>query len=77
MLFDEVIVRFHYSGYVKDPPNSVYIGGVVDEITDFDIDKSSFFEFRDYVIELGYSANSSMYFKVPALGFDDCLRRIE
>ena len=50
---------------------------MVDEIADFDIDKASFFEFRDYVIELGYPANSSMYFKVPGLDFDGGLRRIE
>lgn len=70
-------VRFHHSDYFTKPPNSVYIGGVVDEITDFDIDKVSFFEFRDYVMKLRYPTNSMMYFKMPALGFDDGLRRIE
>ena len=77
MLFDEVTIQFHHGGYFTNPPNSVYIGGVVDEIVDFDINKASFFEFRDYVIELGYPANSSMYFKVPGLDFDGGLRRIE
>lgn len=43
MLFDEVTIQFHHGGYFTDPPNSVYIGGVVDEITNFDIDKASFF----------------------------------
>ncbi|XXG46800.1 hypothetical protein AAC387_Pa02g1550 [Persea americana] len=61
----------------RDPPNSVYIGSVVDEITEFDIDRASFFEFRDYVMELGYPVNSSMFFKVPGLDFDRGLRRVE
>ena len=77
MLFDEVTVRFHHGGYFTDPPNSVYIGGVVDEINEFDIDRASFFEFKDYVMELGYPVNSSMFFKVPGLDFDGGLRRIE
>eukprot|EP00268_Persea_americana_P028921 TRINITY_DN2802_c1_g1_i12.p1 TRINITY_DN2802_c1_g1~~TRINITY_DN2802_c1_g1_i12.p1 ORF type:complete len:253 (+),score=60.74 TRINITY_DN2802_c1_g1_i12:692-1450(+) len=39
--------------------------------------KHHFFEFGDYVIELRYLANSSMYFKVLGLDFDGGLRRIE
>ena len=50
---------------------------MVDEITDFDIDRASFFEFRDYVMKLSYPANSLMFFKVPGIDFDGGLRRIE
>ena len=64
-MFDEVTIEFHHGGYFTDPPNSVYIGGMVHEVREFDIDKTSFFEFRDCMIELGYPGNSSMYFKVP------------
>ena len=44
MLFDKVTVQFHHSDFFTDPPNSIYIRGVVDEIIDFDIDKASFFD---------------------------------
>ena len=52
-----------------------YEGGGVLDISNFDVDKLSFFELKEYVKELGFDNMVGLYYAIPVWDLKSCLRK--
>ena len=70
---DDVGIEVHHGGYLRGGPPYKYEGGTVDIIIHVDLDKFSYWELLDIVVELGYPSTSELYCKLPNRRLEDGL----
>ena len=70
---DDVAIEVHHGGYLSGGPPYKYEGGTVDIIIHVDLDKFSYWELVDIVVELGYPSTSELYYKLPNKQLEDGL----
>jgi len=59
-----VDVTIHHGGIVQHNPGLMYVGGMTDEIKDYDTDFLSVWEIEDLVRDLGYVNDLRYWYKM-------------
>ncbi|KAH0663236.1 hypothetical protein KY284_028167 [Solanum tuberosum] len=64
--FTFITLKLYYGGaLLYEGEEARYVGGLVSEYVDVDVDTISYFEIKDYIKELGYSPNCKFSIRPP------------